>query len=325
MEWSKPDRQRIVISFLVSVGLIALGLFGVLVYVCCLRSRHHGWCDVIWDCGRGSIWNLLLVAPAGLALGNMAGFAMASFGEEEKRIGRTFSAVLGGATVADLFRGQDSYIRQLLNDVASVCGAGTNGSLVLVVLAAFFPLGFIGFYVLKACFLNEVVKAVSPELMGNPQAQLKAQNEGIARDPAAAPKTVAKTAALIGQAADPSDPQKGAWGGKASDGGYQLRATVTPADLERKLGDASSRLQYYRVRLWVESTQAGGSVTRVVTFHLHPTFAQPVVNVFPEGGIAAIERLAWGAFTVGAEVKDGPKLELDLSELPDAPAEFRSR
>lgn len=43
-------------------------------------------------------------------------------------------------------------------------------------------------------------------------------------------------------------------------------------------------------------------------------------------GAAMIERIAYGAFTVGAEADGGAtRLELDLVDLPDAPELFRSR
>jgi len=115
---------------------------------------------------------------------------------------------------------------------------------------------------------------------------------------------------------DPSDPQKGRWGGRAIAGGYVLLAAVTPVE-----GDS----KYFRVRLWVRPIEPSATVTGRVTFYLHPTFINPVVPVEPERGIAALERLAWGAFTVGAETHDGTKLELDVSEPIDFPPEFRSR
>lgn len=61
-------------------------------------------------------------------------------------------------------------------------------------------------------------------------------------------------------------------------------------------------------------------------FFLHPTFHgndRPVVAVTP-GGTADLALTAWGAFTVGAIADNGAtKLELDLAELPAAPAEFK--
>lgn len=117
---------------------------------------------------------------------------------------------------------------------------------------------------------------------------------------------------------NPDDPQRGRWGGKWRRNGRILSATVTP--VPRTQG-------WYNVRLEVRSTDSENNPLKGhVRFHLHPTFTpqDPVVPV--TGGVAALERIAWGAFTVGAEADDGETpLELNLAELEDAPAEFRLR
>jgi hypothetical protein len=44
------------------------------------------------------------------------------------------------------------------------------------------------------------------------------------------------------------------------------------------------------------------------------------------GTTAELELIATGAFTVGVEINGGEtKLEVDLTEMPDAPKEFRER
>ena len=46
----------------------------------------------------------------------------------------------------------------------------------------------------------------------------------------------------------------------------------------------------------------------------------------PVNGIATLQLIAYGAFTVGAECDGGTtKLELNLAELPDAPQLFKER
>jgi hypothetical protein len=67
-------------------------------------------------------------------------------------------------------------------------------------------------------------------------------------------------------------------------------------------------------------------ITGPVKFHLHPTFRQQVVAVPSDGELAELVLIAWGAFTVGVEADNGTtKLELDLSQLADAPQAFTSR
>jgi pYEATS domain-containing protein involved in immunity len=117
----------------------------------------------------------------------------------------------------------------------------------------------------------------------------------------------------------PTDPWKGRFGGKSVDNDRQLKAEVQPI-----LGS----LDLYSIRLTVSSLHPQTSpLLGAVQFFLHPTFTndKPVVTVGPYG-VAELNLKAWGAFTVGALADDGQtKLELDLSTLETAPAQFRSR
>jgi hypothetical protein len=115
--------------------------------------------------------------------------------------------------------------------------------------------------------------------------------------------------------ARPEDPNKGQFGGSASGGGWALSAEI------RKIPGAA---EWFGVHLTVKPDMPREGESRMVRFHLHPTFREPVVDVQVQNGVASIERVAWGAFTVGAEI-GAIRLELDLSLLSDAPLEFRSR
>jgi len=114
------------------------------------------------------------------------------------------------------------------------------------------------------------------------------------------------------------DPNKGKFGGRAERDGYRLAAEVTPVPQSTEL---------FLIHAWVEAS-AGRPPLRDganVVFHLHPTFVPPAAVVVASGGSAALDRLAWGAFTIGVEV-EGVRLELDLAtDVPAAPALFRSR
>lgn len=132
-----------------------------------------------------------------------------------------------------------------------------------------------------------------------------------------------KPALVIGEAAIASesdandDPNKDQFGGSPEHDGLRLRAKVTP--MPQSTG-------YFLVHAWVEASagaQALDDGTEVV-FHLHQTFAEPVVRVEAQDGVAAIDRLAWGAFTIGAEIGT-VRLELDLAGLRGAPPEFRAK
>ncbi len=155
--------------------------------------------------------------------------------------------------------------------------------------------------------------------------QIRAPQPDVAPESAIPPAAAAVASAEHGapasdQAGQPApfstdDPNKGRFGGLAERDGYALSASVTESD---KLPD------FYDVVLEVRSTRGESPMPDRVTFHLHPTFGAPVQEVRVHRGVARLELLAWGAFTVGAIVGQTP-LELDLSELAEAPKRFREQ
>lgn len=118
------------------------------------------------------------------------------------------------------------------------------------------------------------------------------------------------------QAEDQSDPNKGKFGGQAKSNGRVLSAAVS---------EIPGSTELFAVRVQVKS-ESDAPLDKPVTFHLHPTFREPRVTVTPSAGVALLERICWGAFTVGVETDDGKtRLELDLALLPGAPQKFASR
>lgn len=114
---------------------------------------------------------------------------------------------------------------------------------------------------------------------------------------------------------DPDDPQKGRFGGNAAANDRELTARVRPAP-----GNPG----FFRILLEVRTKNSRRPLTGVVEFHLHDTFPQPVRSVTADGTKATLQLLAYGAFTVGVVADKGETLlELDLSENPDFPADFR--
>jgi hypothetical protein len=113
------------------------------------------------------------------------------------------------------------------------------------------------------------------------------------------------------------DPNKGKFGGKSVSNGRALRATIEPSEVGASL---------YRVRFTVTSIDKSRPLDGIVTFHLHPTFREPVVNRPVQNGLAELTVISYGAFTAGA-IADGGRtmLELDLSRNPDATPDFLSR
>lgn len=136
--------------------------------------------------------------------------------------------------------------------------------------------------------------------------------------PAAAPAAAAEATPTPTPASppriDPEDPNKGQFGGRASTIYGTLSATVT----EAKPG-------WYDVHLRVAIPDSAPSAVDEVLFYLHPTFRVSESLYVPiEHGEAVLDLVAYGAFTVGVELRPvGERLELDLAELTDAPMAFR--
>jgi len=140
---------------------------------------------------------------------------------------------------------------------------------------------------------------------------------GIAHQPEAETLPQVEAREAIGRGADPDDPWKGRFGGKAEHSGRRLRAEVSAIP---------GREDRFVVHLQVEATSPGRNpLAGSVQFFLNQSFSNsaPVVPVGPNGK-AELHLAAWRAFTVGALADDGEtRLELDLSELEDAPPGFR--
>ncbi len=103
-----------------------------------------------------------------------------------------------------------------------------------------------------------------------------------------------------------SDPHKGFAQGRSEDAraGRKLDARIVPIR-----GSEACRVHFE-----LRATSPTKPLRGPVIFHLHPTFAQPDVTVSPDSdGVARLDVVATGAFTVGAQADDGQtRLELDL-------------
>jgi hypothetical protein len=109
----------------------------------------------------------------------------------------------------------------------------------------------------------------------------------------------------------PDDPWKGAFGA-AQANGRSLEAQVTVFSNT-----------YCAVKIQVKSTDPHNPLSGHVKFFLHPTFGEvhPLVPVVQ--GVAELNLLAYGAFTIGALADDGnTRLEYDLMDS-DAPEWFK--
>ena len=105
-------------------------------------------------------------------------------------------------------------------------------------------------------------------------------------------------------------------GGKDENNDRKISAAINPTDVNG----------LYRVSLTVESTNKDKPLIEgdTVLFSLHNTFPDPYRFVNIINGTAKLEIVSYGSFTVGAYVyNDKTELELDLSQIPNAPSDFK--
>jgi outer membrane murein-binding lipoprotein Lpp len=118
---------------------------------------------------------------------------------------------------------------------------------------------------------------------------------------------------------DTNDPIKGQFGGKPKDENENFELLL--ADFTE-----SSVKGWYNLTFKVRALNPSKKpLEGNVTFYLHPTFRPDVEKVKVVNGVALMSKIAWGAFTIGAELEDGTQLEYDLAENTDLPQDFRKR
>lgn len=241
----------------------------------------------------------------------------------------------------DIARGFNQLSAEAAADWGLSNGATTAGFL----LATAALLGFLASYIWTRTdfvqYLESSQSAVAAERRRRQDAERSARESKATLDdavafiargtaPPAAPVAAAKRAEVARIDAAPaeftpalrsnaalwdSDPNKGAFGGRASAEGRVLGAEVTP--LNR---DGSLCAVLLSVRILPDAVPMVGTVI----FHLHPTFDPPLRRVVSNGEGAELRLIAAGAFTVGVEIEgESTRLELDLLSLPNLPQAFR--
>lgn len=117
------------------------------------------------------------------------------------------------------------------------------------------------------------------------------------------------TAVLSRRRIDSDDPNRGTFGGSHDAAGLSLWAEIV-------VHPENKRLAVVRLvgRYWAK----GGDIS----FHLHPSFKTPVVEVPQVEGEASLVLVTSGSFTAGATTRDGRAVELDLSTVKGAPRSF---
>jgi len=118
--------------------------------------------------------------------------------------------------------------------------------------------------------------------------------------------------------ANPIDPQKNQWGGKATNGNRVLAAKV------EELSEG-----VYAIYISVRSADAAAYPLKenaAVLLALHPSFGTPPFRLITvTNGEANVKLFAYGSFTIGAFADDGAtELELDLATLPGVSEYFKT-
>lgn len=130
-------------------------------------------------------------------------------------------------------------------------------------------------------------------------------------------KTIASAKLDAGFAKTPSDPQKSQWGEKSEVNQRKIEAEVK----EIVQG-------FYSIKIRVISTNPSIPLEdgEIVLLALHQTFGTPPFRyVKVVNGVAEVKLISYGSFTVGALVDKGKtELELDLAELPNVSAYFKT-
>lgn len=226
-------------------------------------------------------------------------------------------------------RASTALTRGMMCPEARACGEETGA----VLLGAFFVLGFLVSYLwMRRYFMVELVHGRGEALRREHEVMSLAEHAGTIQQRVVGPdrsdfnalamRVVANAPASDGPAVEPGpdedDPWKGAFGASAKADGAQLTARV--AALRHKPG-----LFDIELLLEVEDEAKRSAYDgKRAHFYLHPTFSRPVQAVRIRHGRARLPLVAYGAFTVGVQLPDQARLELDLSELADAPQAFRN-
>lgn len=126
-------------------------------------------------------------------------------------------------------------------------------------------------------------------------------------------KKLSRAPALSRAVKVPDDPNKGRFGRHASANGFTLCARFPNQKTS----------EWTKIEILVFAT---GVEHQVVQFYLHDSFRPSLIEEKLKNGKASLTLSAWGGFTVGVWIPSKrTELELDLSQLPDAPTNIRYR
>jgi len=124
----------------------------------------------------------------------------------------------------------------------------------------------------------------------------------------------------VAQTSYPDNPWRGQFNGQSKADDTELSATVTPWEKDPF---------YFTIKLIIKALspeRAAILAGKSALVYLHPTFGPDPRSVsFNPEGVAELELLSYGAFTVGVLLDTGTKLELNLAELRGVDTTFLTR
>lgn len=320
--WVYPPKetQHTVFSLIAIVGLAAFlagSFIGFLFGIPKLNSQNQS-AGIVTPTGgnRGSNPNPILVGDVSRDVVNED--ILYNNNTNLEQVSDWLTKILLGAGLVNI-----NEIPALLNRVSDKIFSplsGTNaGSPFTTMVIIYFTIGgfFFG-YLVTVLNLSSFLKA-SQSLQRSMDKQLKSATDSLIKQGNTGGVVTSRISERLNTPQtkwSSNDPNKGKWGGNSELNGFKLQADVKPL-----LSDVLFSLTLF-VRDLERRDVIEGSM---VSFHLHPTFEPETISAPFKNGEATIHLQAWGAFTVGVEISDGTRLELDLSTVSNVPDSFRNR
>ncbi|MBI1686536.1 pYEATS domain-containing protein [Caulobacter hibisci] len=125
---------------------------------------------------------------------------------------------------------------------------------------------------------------------------------------------------VVAQGANELDP----WQGQFLSHPHQAGSIKLDAQVKALPGDAD----WFSITILInfaDEATAAHLADSPARLYLHPTFPNPIRDIRLGKMGFALELVGWGAFTVGLQLQNDERYELNLALLPNAPAVFKAR
>lgn len=318
------DKENSALLFI--IFMIVIGVVGIFIYTYpnnsldCLSSKF---------CFNAVCSSLLFMAGAAFAMGSVIGFlfgiprlasdssnpANNASGYEGNdnllQVSDWLTKIIVGVGLTQLYS-IPSALRKYAEYLSNAAGL-SNVALIVFIILYFSVFGFLFGYLWTRLYFVGMLKDSDEDSRKELQKKVEDNKENISliQDYISTGAQNATKESLN------DDPQKGKFGGLRTANSRTVEATISESNISK---------DFFNVSLKVSSTDINKALEGEVKFFLHPSFRNPNPTIKVIDSIASLNVLAIGAFTVGIECDNGnTKLEVDLSEISDAPRLFRER